>query len=77
MFASLCYYPFQTEIKTGNLPPVSESDELVISEIHIVLVGLIAENASAWAPTISTWSLELLGEISTKYSGRAHISTSM
>ncbi|KAJ8920161.1 hypothetical protein NQ315_011822 [Exocentrus adspersus] len=67
----------ETEIKTGNLPPVSESDEIVVSEIHGVLTSLITENAAAWAPTISAWSLELLGEISTKYSGRAHISTNL
>ncbi|KAJ8931709.1 hypothetical protein NQ314_015356 [Rhamnusium bicolor] len=76
--ASLNYIEgIETEIKTGKLPPISEADELVISEIHVVLITLITENATAWAPTISTWSLELLGEISTKYSGRAHISSSL
>ncbi|XP_030761620.1 integrator complex subunit 5 [Sitophilus oryzae] len=67
----------ETEIKTGKLPNLPETDELVISEIHLTLVSLISENSIAWAPTICTWSLELLGEISTKYSGRAHVSSSL
>ncbi|XP_023025427.1 integrator complex subunit 5 omd [Leptinotarsa decemlineata] len=67
----------EAEIKTGKLPPLSESDELVVSEIHGVLAMLISDNPTAWAPTISTWTLELLGEISSKYSGRAHFSTNL
>ncbi|KAL1494259.1 hypothetical protein ABEB36_009883 [Hypothenemus hampei] len=65
----------ETEINTGRLPSPPESDELTISDIHLALNALILENSMSWAPTISSWSLELLGEISTKYSGRAHIST--
>ncbi|ENN75427.1 hypothetical protein YQE_07978, partial [Dendroctonus ponderosae] len=67
----------ETEIKTGKLPEPIETDELIVSEIHAALIYLISENSIAWAPTISTWSLELLGEISTKYAGRAHISTNL
>ena len=67
---------FKTEIKTGELPSHSETDEAVVTEIHSVLVGFIADNPTAWAPIVSTWSLELLGEISTKFAGRAHLSTS-
>ncbi|CAH0555830.1 unnamed protein product [Brassicogethes aeneus] len=67
----------ESEIKTGTLPQQCETDEVVISEIHLVLAQLILENATAWAPIISTWSLELLGEISTKYAGRAHISSKL
>lgn len=65
----------QTEIATGELPPASEFDETTVSEIHTVLCCFVSSNADAWAPIISTWSLELLGELSTKYSGRAHISS--
>ncbi|CAG9854734.1 unnamed protein product [Phyllotreta striolata] len=73
-----CYIQgIETEIKTGKLPPPSETDELIVSDIHTVLSSLIADNPVAWAPTISTWSLELLGEISSKYSGRAHFSTNL
>ncbi|KAF5290000.1 hypothetical protein FQR65_LT11666 [Abscondita terminalis] len=67
----------ETEIATGQLPPVSEDDETIISEIHTVICGLVSLNAEAWAPIISTWSLELLGELSTRYAGRAHVSTSV
>lgn len=66
---------FQTEIATGNIPPPNEYDEAVISEIHTVLCSFVKCNAEAWAPIISTWSLELLGELSSRYAGRAHIST--
>lgn len=65
----------QTEVSTGTIPPLSEYDEAIITEIHSVLCSFVTGNAEAWAPIISTWSLELLGEISTKYAGRAHIST--
>ncbi|XP_018328216.1 integrator complex subunit 5 isoform X2 [Agrilus planipennis] len=57
------------------MPPASEDDETTISEIHSVLCNFISTNAEAWAPIISTWSLELLGELSTRYAGRAHVST--
>ncbi|XP_050314392.1 integrator complex subunit 5 [Anthonomus grandis grandis] len=67
----------ETEINTGKLPAQSESDEVIIIEIHTTLNSLIIENSINWATTISTWSLELLGEISTDYSGRAHISTNL
>ncbi|KAK4875105.1 hypothetical protein RN001_011527 [Aquatica leii] len=67
----------ETEIATGQLPPVSEDDEAIISEIHTVICSLVSLNAEAWAPIISTWSLELLGELSTRYAGRAHVSTSV
>lgn len=65
----------ETEIATGELPPASEDDEAIISEIHTVICSFVSSNAEAWAPIISTWSLELLGELSTKYAGRAHVST--
>ncbi|VEN53047.1 unnamed protein product [Callosobruchus maculatus] len=67
----------EIEIKTGKMVTISESDELIITEIHTVFAALISENADAWAPCISTWSLELLGEISTKYAGRAHFSSNL
>lgn len=45
-----------------------------MTEIHTVLSSFVKNSAEAWAPIISTWSLELLGEISTRYAGRAHVS---
>ncbi|KAL3269330.1 hypothetical protein HHI36_008402 [Cryptolaemus montrouzieri] len=74
--ASLRYIEgIENEIKTGQIPVPSETDEAIVSEIHSVLIGLINDIPEAWAPIISTWSLELLGEISTKFAGRAHISS--
>ncbi|XP_066144042.1 integrator complex subunit 5 isoform X1 [Euwallacea fornicatus] len=67
----------ETEINTGKPSNPPESDELIVSDIHAALVTLISENTISWAPTISTWSLELLGEISTKYSRRAHITSNL
>ncbi|XP_031350418.1 integrator complex subunit 5 isoform X1 [Photinus pyralis] len=67
----------ETEIATGQLPPATEDDEAIISEIHGVICNFVSSNAEAWAPIISTWSLELLGELSTRYAGRAHVSTSV
>lgn len=37
-------------------------EELAITEIHSVLCSFVSLNAEAWAPIISTWSLELLGK---------------
>ncbi|KAF2885662.1 hypothetical protein ILUMI_20513 [Ignelater luminosus] len=65
----------ETEIATGQLPPASEEDETIISEIHTVISSFVSLNAESWAPIISTWSLELLGELSTRYAGRAHVSS--
>ncbi|CAH1156206.1 unnamed protein product [Phaedon cochleariae] len=67
----------ETEIKTGSFLTVPETDEVIVSEIHTLLSVLISGNSVAWAPMISTWSLELLGEISSKYSGRAHFSANL
>ncbi|XP_022918107.2 integrator complex subunit 5 [Onthophagus taurus] len=67
----------EQEITTGKLPPPSEIDEAIVSEIHTVLCNFVSGNAEAWAPIISTWSLDLLGRISTKYAGRAHISSGL
>ncbi|KAK9890861.1 hypothetical protein WA026_012206 [Henosepilachna vigintioctopunctata] len=76
MLASSKYIDgIENEIKTGKIPFPSETDEAVVSEIHSVLITLINDIPTAWAPIISTWSLELLGEISTKFSGRAHVNS--
>ncbi|XP_075212361.1 integrator complex subunit 5 omd [Lycorma delicatula] len=54
---------------TSNEP--QNQDEMVISEIHSVLCNFVSSNPEAWAPIISTWSLELLGELSSKFAGQA------
>lgn len=66
----------ETEIATGQIPETSSKEESTVAEIHTVLCNFVNLNPQAWAPVISTWSLELLGELSTKYAGRAHVSVS-
>lgn len=66
----------ETEIKTGVIPPIPESDQIIISDVHTVLISVVNEDPVAWAPLISSWSLDLLGETSSKYAGRAHFSSS-
>lgn len=59
-------YLFEMEGKgtTGN------KIEEVISETHQVLKRFIDKNPKGWAPIISTWSIELLGRISSNYANR-------
>lgn len=66
----------ETEIATGEMLDSSSKEETTVAEIHTVLCNFVNSNPQAWAPVISTWSLELLGELSTKYAGRAHVSVS-
>ncbi|XP_071802701.1 integrator complex subunit 5-like [Asterias amurensis] len=42
----------------------------VIQDINEVLSNFIDTNAEAWAPFISAWSIDLLGQISSTYAGR-------
>ncbi|XP_044754363.1 integrator complex subunit 5 [Coccinella septempunctata] len=65
----------ENEIKTGQVPTPSETDETIVSEIHSFMVNLICDSPESWSPIISTWSLELLGEISSNFSTRTHISS--
>ena len=37
-------------------------DEIPLIEIQDVLCKFVHDNPEAWAPIISTWSLELLGK---------------
>jgi len=39
----------------------SGHEDATIVEIHVVLCNFVSSNPKAWAPIISTWSLELLG----------------
>jgi hypothetical protein len=39
----------------------SGHEDATIIEIHVVLCNFVSSNPKAWAPIISTWSLELLG----------------
>ncbi|XP_077986237.1 integrator complex subunit 5-like [Glandiceps talaboti] len=42
----------------------------MIGNIHDVLLGFVKKNSEGWAPLIFTWSIDLLGQISSKYAGR-------
>ncbi|ESO83763.1 hypothetical protein LOTGIDRAFT_236428 [Lottia gigantea] len=42
--------------------------ETILNDIVGVLLSFIKTNPDAWAPIISSWSLELLGHLSSKYS---------
>ncbi|KDR16305.1 Integrator complex subunit 5, partial [Zootermopsis nevadensis] len=62
-------YVTQIEVSTST----SGHEDATIVEIHVVLCSFVSSNPKAWAPIISTWSLELLGELSSRYAGRAHV----
>ncbi|NXO05014.1 INT5 protein, partial [Rhinopomastus cyanomelas] len=42
----------------------------VIQEVQLVLAQLLDANPKAWAPVISSWAIELMGHLSSKYAGR-------
>ncbi|KAM6953556.1 integrator complex subunit 5 [Aplochiton taeniatus] len=49
---------------------VSSNLEDVIQEVHGVLSEFIRLNPRAWAPLVSTWAVDLLGQLSSKHAGR-------
>ncbi|XP_054269182.1 integrator complex subunit 5-like [Macrosteles quadrilineatus] len=53
----------QKEASTKSMTP----EEATIAEIHTILCSYVSCNTESWAPIISTWSLELLGVLSSKY----------
>uniref|UniRef100_A0A1B6D092 Integrator complex subunit 5 n=1 Tax=Clastoptera arizonana TaxID=38151 RepID=A0A1B6D092_9HEMI len=50
-------------------------EENTLMEIHSVLCSYVKANPEAWAPIISTWSLELLGSLSSKYIGHSRVAS--
>ncbi|XP_056624891.1 integrator complex subunit 5 [Triplophysa dalaica] len=44
--------------------------EDVIKEVHAVLSEFIKLSPKAWAPLVSTWAIDLLGQLSSKHAGR-------
>lgn len=44
--------------------------EDIIQEVHGVLSEFIRLNPRAWAPLVSTWAVDLLGQLSSKHAGR-------
>ncbi|KAG7518267.1 integrator complex subunit 5 [Solea senegalensis] len=49
---------------------VSANLEDIIQEVHGVLLEFIRLNPRAWAPLVSTWAVDLLGQLSSKHAGR-------
>lgn len=49
---------------------ISSNLEDVIQEVHGVLSEFIHLNPRAWAPLVSTWAVDLLGQLSSKHAGR-------
>lgn len=50
---------------------LSAQEESIVAEVHNVLCDFVSSSPEAWAPIISKWSLQLLGEISSRFAGRA------
>ncbi|GFQ95479.1 integrator complex subunit 5 [Trichonephila clavata] len=46
------------------------SNDTIIQEVHKVLSEYVEKEPDMWAPFISTWSLDLLGYLSSKYADR-------
>ncbi|XP_051901085.1 integrator complex subunit 5 [Pristis pectinata] len=45
----------------------------VTQEIQAVLSEFVRSNPKAWAPLVSGWSIDLMGQLSSKYSGRHRV----
>lgn len=63
----------------SGAPSEAGEHEIAIEQLEGVLSGFIKSNLSAWAPIISTWSLDLLGYLTSKYADRrvVHYSSSL
>ncbi|XP_064477037.1 integrator complex subunit 5-like [Ornithodoros turicata] len=67
------------KLDTEETPSEPGEHEQAIEEVEAVLSGFIKSNLCAWAPIISTWSLDLLGYLASKYADRriVHYSSSL
>lgn len=50
-------------ISTANDNDILLDQEIPLIQIQNVLCNFVRKNAEAWAPIVSTWSLELLGTL--------------
>ncbi|XP_074786374.1 integrator complex subunit 5 [Athene noctua] len=50
----------------GGAPGLAE----VVQEVQRVLGDFVRLNPQAWAPVVSAWSIDLMGQLSSKYAGR-------
>lgn len=46
------------------------TNDTIVQEVHKVLSEYVEKEPETWAPVISTWSLDLLGYLSSKYADR-------
>ncbi|KTG36587.1 hypothetical protein cypCar_00022947 [Cyprinus carpio] len=53
----------------GGSTSVSNLED-VIKEVHAVISEFIKLSPKAWAPLVSTWAVDLLGQLSSKHAGR-------
>uniref|UniRef100_A0A6I8NM36 Integrator complex subunit 5 n=1 Tax=Ornithorhynchus anatinus TaxID=9258 RepID=A0A6I8NM36_ORNAN len=53
-----------------HAPPAGPGLEDVVQEVQQVLSEFVRANPKAWAPVVSAWSIDLMGQLSSKYSGR-------
>lgn len=58
------------EMESNASSGVSSNLEDIIQEVHGVLSEFIRLNPRAWAPLVSTWAVDLLGQLSSKHAGR-------
>ncbi|XP_043931696.1 integrator complex subunit 5 isoform X2 [Protopterus annectens] len=57
----------ENESSSGSLGPNLDD---IIQEIENVLSEFVRINPKAWAPLVSAWSIDLMGQLSSKYAGR-------
>ncbi|XP_034631555.1 integrator complex subunit 5 [Trachemys scripta elegans] len=69
----VCTYLLELESSEGGLgarraqgPNLDD----VVQEIQNVLSEFVRMNPKAWAPVVSAWSIDLMGQLSSKYAGR-------
>ncbi|XP_053133643.1 integrator complex subunit 5 [Hemicordylus capensis] len=69
----VCSYLLELESGEGGLGSLrSQGPSLddVVQEIQAVLSGFVRMNPKAWAGLVSAWSIDLMGQLSSKYAGR-------
>ncbi|CAH1787677.1 unnamed protein product, partial [Owenia fusiformis] len=63
----------QLELGSSVTETNTENEEAILQDIHEVLLSYIKSSPLHWAPIISTWAIELLGGISSKYASKRAI----
>jgi len=48
----------------------NEDEDIILDDLSRVLSSLVTNSPSPWAPIVSTWSLDCLGKLSTKWSAK-------